>query len=461
MSKKTALAPLAFASLLALPSLAHASGFVTARFGGEHGTPMNPGPESIYYNPAGLQGGKGLEIHVEYDLALRSASYTHAYAPTDVAEPPDAIGANNGKATLFNVVGAPFIGATYQITKDLGVGAAFYVPIGGVESWDQNSAFKSNTKYPGIVDGPQRWYSISGQIISLYWSVGAAYKIPGTGLSIGASGNLINTKIDTLRAHSSLADDDVTAETRALLDVSGFEGSFAVGANWEILEKKLWLGASYQARPNIAGGMKLNGTLDFHQLSPSAADTPANVSVYQAYPDILRWGARWRPTTFTELRLFGSWERWSNFTDQCISAQDTPCAVNADGTPANGTTPIQDLPRHWQDGFGVRAGGSYWVNPDVEMYVGLGYDSNAVPDSALEPDILDMRQIAVAAGAQWQVNEHLFFGLSYTNFFGLFRDTVGKSANASYQPPSNGPDAGGHYNQNIGLFNIMVGVHLL
>lgn len=452
MAKPLPLASLAFGSLVLVPSFALASGFETAHFGGEHGTPVSPNPTAIYYNPAALAETQGTMIMGEYQLALRSASYTHSAAPSDVPEPPGAKGANDGQGTLFNVVGAPFLGASTKI-GNLALALGFFVPFGGSEKWDQNAKFKNNTQYPGIVDGPQRWYSISGSIISLYFSFGAAYKIPGTGLSLGASANLINTSINSLRARVLTGTDDITQEGRSLLDVNGWQGSFGVGALYEFLPNKLWMGASYQARPNVAGGMKLNGTLTAVSFG---AETINKVSLYQDYPDIVRWGVRWKPGERSEVRVFADWERWSNFKDQCISQQNTPCAVNPDGSAANGTTPTQNLPRRWQDGFGVRAGGSYWVSTPIELFGGVGYDSNSVPDAHEEPVIMDIKQINVAIGANLDVGKHLQLGLSYTEFFGIPRDTTGESQNAQFQAPSKGPDAGGKYTQFIGVINTSV-----
>jgi long-chain fatty acid transport protein len=442
-----------------MSTAAFASGFATARFGSEHGTPADPNPTAIYYNPAALAETVGFEFLGEYDLAIRRATYTHTHAPTDVNEPPGADGGNNGTGTLTNMVGAPFVGGSYKLTKDLAIGAGFFAPIGGVETWSQNENFRNNPKYAGPVDGSQRWYSITGSIISIYVSGGLAYKIPHTGLSLGLSGNLIHTQIDTVRARTAMGDDNIANETRALLNVSGFEGSFGAGALYEAVPEKLWLGFSYQARPNVSGGMKLDGTLNIYPLAVGAADTAQKVSLYQDYPDILRLGGRYKPTRDTELRLFGYWERWSNFKNQCISLRGTPCLVNADGSAAAGSMPIQNLPRHWQDGFGVRAGGSYWFRKAVEGFVGVGYDSNAEPDDRLEPVLMDVKMVTLAVGGRVDVSKHVQLGLSYTSFFGIPRDTTGESVNAKLPAPSTGPDAGGQYTQYIGVFNASVGVH--
>src|SRR5262249_48660331 len=153
-----------------------------------------------------------------------------------------------------------------------------------------------------------------------------------------------------------------------------------------------------------------------------------------------------RPRDDMELRLFGDWTRWSAFTDQCIRAKGTPCELNADGSAPSSSTVIQDLPRHWNDGFGVRAGFSDWIRPDVELFAGIGFDSNAVPAKTLDPALMDFNKFTAALGARIQFIKNLAGELSYTHFFFLSRHTAGESElHRGFKPPSNGPDAGGDY----------------
>src|SRR5829696_4332538 len=104
-TKTFASAALALTAALAAPN-ALASGFSTARFGGEHGNPVTTNPTAIYYNPAGLAESEGIHIFVDGNIAFRGATYKHTAAPTDNPEPAGAEGANTDEANLFNVVAA-------------------------------------------------------------------------------------------------------------------------------------------------------------------------------------------------------------------------------------------------------------------------------------------------------------------------------------------------------------------
>ena len=65
------------------PNLASGSGFLVARFGGEHGHPTTHHPAAIYFNPAGLALNKGTHIYAEGLLGFRTVTYTRPVAAID------------------------------------------------------------------------------------------------------------------------------------------------------------------------------------------------------------------------------------------------------------------------------------------------------------------------------------------------------------------------------------------
>lgn len=442
------------ALLLALgltASDALAEGISVARFGGEHGHPTTTNATAIYYNPAGIAESTGTHIYVDLTTAWRQLSYTHPAAPTDVPVPADAAGANTGRATLFNIIPSPMIGATHSF-GDFALGLGFYTPLGGQASWNGNDQF-ANSKYPGPVDGVQRWAIINGEIRSSYYTLAGAYHVPHTGLSIGVSGNLIQSSINIVRARNATGDNSITTEGRAWLDVTGWQASFGVGALYEAIPHKLWFGASYQARPNVAGGMKLSGTLHTNLSGSVAPSTP--IDVHQDMPDVIQLGARYRPVRDIELRLFGDYTRWSAFKNQCISNKGKPCDIQADGSPVPGESGILlNIPHDWHDTFGIRGGASIWLSPRFEFFSGLGYASNAVPNSTLDPTLPDWASVSFALGAGYQIIKQLHGELSYTQFFFPERNNVGKSNLATLKFPSTSPDAGGYYKQNLGVLDV-------
>jgi long-chain fatty acid transport protein len=438
--------------VVAFCATARAAGFAAAKFGGEHGNPTASNATALYYNPAGIAFSEGTHIYGDLSLALRHVTWTHAQSKNDVPEPPGAQGANYGKGTLTNVFGGPAFGVTTKL-GDLALGVGLFVPFGGRAKWDPNEKFKSSTTYPLAADGVQRWHSIEGALTFLYLTAGAAYKLGP--VSIGVSGNLIFSSIRSIQAKTlATGNNDVDQEVRSDLDVSGKQGSFAVGAMWEAIEQKLWIGASYQAAPGL-GRMKMKGTLTNSAAAGVAVD---QVDFYQELPDIVRVGARFRPVPDLELRLFGDLTRWSRMVSQCAALEDKPCDVKQDGSPATNSGTVINLYRAWQDSVGVRAGVSKWFNPEVEVFGGLGFETYAVPDNTLDPQLPDANTISIAAGGRFEIWHHLWIGAGYTHIQYLNRDNTGKSIldDPKVHPTTRRVDGGGKYTQWIGVLNVNV-----
>lgn len=479
---------LGMAAFIGLSSTAHAAGFATARFGGEHGHPTTDNATAIYYNPAGIALSKGTHIFVDGTLALRWASYerpltaVNSVQRADPDAPYPAPGSNDGKATLFNGIMAPFVGATSDFGTDFIYGGlALYFPFGGSAVWDKNPAFSGSDDFPGAVDGVQRWYSVDGSIRSMYITGALGFNIKKIGLSLGVSGSAIRSEVVTLRARNSDGTDDllttdasgnpILKEGRSYVDVNGWQGGFALGAVYNVLKKdKVWIGASYTSQPNVVGGMTLTGDLNNTLGLAEPSTTP--VELTQTLPEIIRLGVRYRPVEKVELRLFGDYTRWSVFDKQCLldanvegrscsfegedNALDDPENFGGPGEGAVGVT--QHLPRYWRDAGGVRLGVSYWFLPQLETYIGTGFDSSAVPLETLDPALMDMNKISVSLGARWQIIKHLALSLTSTELFFFTTRTDGNNALNSFQPPTRQPSAEGEYRQFFQLFNLYADV---
>lgn len=418
---------------------AHAAGISVARFGGEHGHPTTTNATAIFYNPAGIGMSEDTHVFADVSLAWRKTSYNHELTGTDDGTIP---GANDGTGKLFNVLASPMIGVTTKL-GDLALGAGFYVPYGGQSVWDKNDDFKDDPSYAGPYDGVNRWYVMEGIIRSSFITLAAAYHIVPARLSIGVSGNLILSTVDTIRAKTTSGGNDPDTEGRAYLHTTGVDWSLGVGAMYEAMPKQLWVGASYQSRPNLTGMKKLKGSQRTLLVNAngtySESDVPA--SLEHEIPDVIRLGGRYRPAEDLELRLFGDYTRWSVLERHIVKNTDNDQY-------------LLDQDRSWKDTFGVRAGVSKWVTKPLEVYGGAGYASNAVPDSTLEPALPDWNSISVSAGGRYQLAEKIFGSLSYTQIIYLPRDTTGKSTLTEPSKAVPNPDAGGKYKQAVGVVNV-------
>lgn len=431
---------------------ASAAGISVARFGAEHGTPMTSNATSLYYNPAGLGFADGGHLYGDLSLAWRSAKFSHQHSSLDWTGDAAAMGSNEGEGTLFNVIASPMFGVSYQL-GELRLGAAFFTPFGGAARWNTNDAHEGNKTYPGAQDGVQRWYTIDGELRSSFVSLGAAYQLTPE-LSLGLVGNLIISKVETVRARNADGSNNVVTEGRSLVDVSGRD--FSLGAGVLVRpygDDSLRVGLSYQSRPNLGGHQRLSGTLSNNF---GGIVSVTDVDLEQDLPDVIRWGVsfRNRPQTW-EVRLFGDYTRWGVLGYQCVLKKGKDCTFDLG---ANTSSPdiVQNQYRDWHDTASVRFGASYFASPSVEYFAGGGYASSAIPATTLEPALMDFPSISVSAGARWRLLQSLYVMPSYTQVFYLSRDTTGLSEHATYgaQTGTVSPDSGGKYSQDIGVLSV-------
>ena len=475
---------------------ASASGLSTARFGGEHGHPTTSNPTAIYYNPGAIALSEGTHIFIDGLIALRKVTYDRpasAVSPdlnggtTSLDEYP---GANDGKASLFNVAGAPFIGVTSDFgTEFVYGGLAAYVPFGGGATWGKNEDYRDSGLSAGAVDGPQRWYAIDGSIRSFYITGALAFKIKPAKLTIGVSGSAIYTSFDTIRARNADGTDNIVSgsgpdytlkEGRSWLKASGWQGGFAVGLTAEPIDDKLWIGASYTSQPNVTGGMRLEGTLT-NMFVNAAAPSTTDIYLDQSFPDIIRLGFRVRPIPKLELRVFADYTRWSVLDKQCVMIQPKPDPTTGEvppnpkcefdgadtaledpenfGAGGDGTIGVtQHLPRFWKDAGGVRLGVGYWFIDELEAYLGLGYDSSAVPVEMVDPALFDMDKFSVTVGALWQAHKHVAVGATIGQIIYMPLDTKGKNVLNDFQAPTKQADANGVYKQWLTIGNLYLDI---
>jgi long-chain fatty acid transport protein len=461
-------------ALLAAHTSARAGGFATGKYAGEHGHPATDNPSAIYYNPAGLALGHGTRVLLEGLFAWRVSSYDRPVGAIDhplaqgeeaTGTPADAIDGNSGEATLSDLLVSPFLGVVSDLgVEHLGLGLAVFAPFGGQASWDKTSRFESNLTYPGLVDGPQRWSTIEGELREIYFAAGGAYTLPGD-VSIGLAANLIRQNVETLRARTATGTDDIAGpdgnviEGRSLIDVSGWTFSLALGAVWQPVAA-LRIGASYQSQPGF-GETSQSGELE-NKFGSSAPDV-TQIDFLQSLPDVYRLGASFQATPDLELRLSGDYQRWSVFDKQCLvdsEAADANCSLNPDGsTTADARGVIVSIPRDWHDTFGVHGGASYWVLPELELDGGLAFDSSAVPDKTMDVSLPDMNKVTATAGVGYVVSPSLLLSATLNNVYYFRREVAPRERDAMGEPigyaePSRVPDGAGVYKQNVVFMNL-------
>ncbi|HEX6239682.1 MAG TPA: outer membrane protein transport protein [Polyangiales bacterium] len=434
---------------------ARASGGVEqARFGSEDGHAAGATPFALYYNPAALALGARLEIGAHLTLAWHGASYDRT--STTVPDPATAPGANVGTARVSDVLAAPALALSYRLS-DFVIAAGAYVPFAGMQSWSGGG--HSYPQYPGTSDGSARWHFLEGGTTSFYASLGASYTIRPIRLSLGVSANLVHNSLEFTRALNAAGDDNIATEGRSYLDVGSFTGSFGLGVLWEAVEKKAWVGLSYQAPPGLYKDISMDGTARI-LLGAGVTPTESDVTLKQTMPDIIRFALRVRPTERYELRLTGDFTRWSVNERQCLVHRGGNCGLNPDGSLTEGSDVMLNQPRNWQDTFGIRLGGSYFFSPMWEGFASIGYDSNAIPAGTLDASLVDGHDLTYTLGGRARIQDRfgVLLAVSYQHW--LERDTTGLSRLDQYRPPSKLPSSDGVYNQQAVVMNLLLQYHL-
>lgn len=440
---------------------AHASGYLTARFGSDHGTPAAPNPYAIYFNPAALGGMEGTQITGDLSLGIRAVTYDRsndALSPSSpaLANNADYVAANTGRAKLLNVVPLPYFGAASDLgIKNLRVGYALYVPFGGMADWKKRTA----TDYaPGADDGPQRWANISGQILALYNTAAVAWRFPEAHLTVGANVSLIYHSVKTVRARNVDGSDDVRLgngglkEGRSYLDASGMNLSAALGLYWEPNDD-LKLGLSYTSQPGF-GTTRMSGTLEQQFGNDAKPAEKTEVDLLQAYPDIIRLGGAYRTSKTTEVRLDFEFVRWSTFKNQCVVQRGADCNIDDKGNqPADGKV-VLNLPRNWNNAIGVRLGAAVWPVEQVEVFGSLGLTTSAVPKETIDASTIDSTRFYGALGARYAFSKAFALAFSYNPIYFLPVDTKGANNLDTYASSSKSPSADGKYNAVIHLVNV-------
>lgn len=468
-------------ALLLAAGQARASGLLVARFGGEWGHPMSDDLWSIYYNPAGLSLLGGTKLALSGNFAWRTLSFTRdAGAIDDILEAGengagtpagDGVLANSGESTLANFVASPF----FAVGTDFGVegfGAAIgvYVPIGGQSVWDPGTP---RDGFPGADDAPVRWWTIDGTTRSIYATAAAGYRIAPLRLSVGVGFNVVLTEIDNIQARNTDGTDALVSggrlqEGRARIKVSGVDLALGVGLLWEPIDD-LFIGVGYQSQPGF-GEQTLTGDVDLILGSgPAPESTRTEAELTQQFPDTLRFGARYGAPRSWEVRAFAEWAHWSVLDEQCV-LNSTIAGRSCEGDAPPGKIII--IPRHWEDAWGVRLGGSWWATPGIELVLGTGWDGTSVPDEMLEPAYYDGAKFSATLGAKFLLlDDKLELMVQLNQFFYPDRDiaprgrvprdpndpdgaTISDIARLGLREAVRVPDSGGLYEHSITMFEL-------
>ena len=310
-------------------------------------------PSALYYNPAGISGRSGFQVQAGVHLIVPMLNFTHA-ADGDVTSSP------------LGVSPPPHAHLTFGITDDLAIGVGVFSPFGASGNWplDWEGRFKAQRSSLQMFDiNPTLAYRIHPR------------------LKLGVGFNAVRGTVMIERALNF-----VDSEGAVSLGGGTWGFGWNVGAQIEVVEKRLFFGASYRSPVT----MKFEGNAHFSNIPVEFAnrlkDQPIKAQVI--LPQQANFGLTLQPMDSLRLSLDAHYVEWSSFTELAIEFENPDLTV--------------PLKKGWIDQVSVHVGGEYNVTKSVAVRLGFVYDPTPSPRGTLTPDLPDSTRLKITAGVGWQ-----------------------------------------------------------
>jgi len=331
---------------------------------------------AIYYNPAGIAQGQGIDVELGITVIVPIFSNTAA----------------NGVVTNANVnlITPPFFYATYGITDEITVGVGVFTPYG------------LSLSYPAGWPGRFIVNSVSNQEFDINPTVafhlgpvrfGGGVQIVYANVELKSDINLLtsNPNVYTPPAPSS----DLGASTW------GFGGN--AGIQVDIIEKVLEIGAAYRSRVSF----NYNGNVHFSNIPPPFQgvlhDQAGSTSI--TTPDSVALGIAYRPLACLLLDADVTWFGWQVFQSIALTFPATPALNRVEA-------------KNWHHSWQGKVGAEWVIDEHWAVRAGLMYDQTPSPTSTLQPDVPDSSRLNFAGGFGWRAGAfHVDFGAQWIYFF--------------------------------------------
>ena len=331
-----------------------------------------------FWNPAGLAFAEAPLTQLE----LKADRLDVAYIP-----PGDTLQRNNTHILVVPELGTiiPLHNQRFPTLELLG-----YVPYALQLQWDPQAAYRDNVTYDKI-----RVISAGGA---------TAYQVNDR-LAVGIAAFTNNGKVILKNAVPSLVYAGVAGLPDAAFSAVGSDTSPNVhlGVLWHA-NRALWLGLAYRSPIDLT----IRGDADL--AIPGGPVITDQWELPLTLPQSLSLGAAWQATPVLLVAGQADWVDWSSIDQQVINFQ-------------HGALPNSQTARNWRNRVQLRLGVEYTACKPIILRAGYSYDPTPVPDSTLDPLLLDLNRHIVSAGIgatgrNWAID------VSYEHFFGQSRTTT-------------------------------------
>jgi long-chain fatty acid transport protein len=355
----------------------------------------------MYYNPAGIVQGQGLEF------IIGAAPIVPFFKATP-----------NGGTELSGVTNLipPFhTYFTYGISDDLTVGLGIFTPYGLKVEWDAN--------------WPARTIITSADLKVIDINPTVGYRIGpvriGAGVQIVRS--TVELKKDIALAGLGYVNTDLAG------GAWGWGGN--VGLQWEAVPKVLQFGATYRSQVKL----DVTGNVHFDNVPPPYSGTfkDQGASTSLTLPNTFGLGVAYHPIPELALDFDVNYFGWQQF--QAIDIKfDNPQLNTYEA-------------KQWHHTWNYRIGAEYTLNEHLQLRAGILYDLNPSPDYTLLPDVPDADRLNFGLGATYRFGAfRIEAGYQFIYFFP--RDSTSPVLSPQYNPA--------HYTATAHVFALSFGVKI-
>jgi long-chain fatty acid transport protein len=352
---------------------------------------------AIFYNPAGIAQGKGLDAQVGVSLIAPQFTYTNP--------------AGRETSLPFSIVPPVQAYAAYGITENITAGIGVFTPYGLDLDW--GSGWEGRRQ---ITSASLRTYDINPTIAGKFGPV-----------RIGVGFQLMRA---TVELHRNIAFGSQEGST----DLGG--GGWGVGANGgiqvEAIKKYLLAGLTYRSAIRTDFD---DGQAHFSNVPPTLAGTihDQKVTTGLTHPDQLAIALATHPIDDLVIDAEIVWLGWGKFRSIDINFPDDRSGTLSSSEPKN-----------WSSGINYHLGAEGKVHKNWFVRGGMLYDPSPAPSNTLTPDIPDADRLNLAVGG------------SYRHDCG-FRVDLGYQFLVLFKKHSDSPVFPGDYGGNVNILGISLG----
>ncbi len=366
---------------LLAPLAVCANPFYIAHYDGLRSDATYTGAYALYWNPAALAA-PGWDIAIDATLVQRNSSFTRDAAANHV--PPDLVGINSGRSTADGTAVVPSLMARYGRRAgpvELGFGLGVFVDVAGSAHYAKNHAAPS--KFPGAIDGPQRFSGIATSFTTYSVALAFAVRHRRLGLSFGVTPVLDVVRFATTVAANLDGTDDVVDASGALKEGRAYfhggtvAGRFILGARLD--RERFALGLTWHRGATY----RVAGTLDAALGTSSPTSDGATLALPIA--DDLQLAAAIVVHRRVRLRPSLEWALWRVLHANTVTSTSSNAVL---------LTAVRDF----HDSVAGRVRADFIVHPRVQLQGGVGFEWGATPSRTHQPGLGESDNLEVGAG---------------------------------------------------------------